>query len=278
MRRKLFGVIFAVCIGWFQAEALTDAAITTKPEVVNDQNQTSAILSCNLTNPSSPIKGFYWTLNGKPIDKAGSSDGGPYIEYEIKKVDYHSSGIYACVFKTEPEVNATIEVKALPHVGAYKHSENANEKDKAVLTCISHGYPLPTDWRWYMLHDNEDKMPIVNGTDDKYEIKNTPNKTMLYVKDLDMNKDMGFYECQGTNEIGSASDTIQLRVRSQLAALWPFLGIVAEVIILITIIFIYEKRRKPDEINDDDDSGSAPLKSNSAINHKDKNVRQRNSN
>ncbi len=61
---------------------------------------------------------------------------------------------------------------------------------------------------------------------------------------------MGMYQCQGTNEIGSASDKIQLRVRSQLAALWPFLGIVAEVIILITIIFIYEKRRKPDEISD----------------------------
>ncbi|XP_016111591.1 basigin isoform X2 [Sinocyclocheilus grahami] len=275
MRRKLFGVLLAVCIGWFQAEALTDAAITTQPEVVNDQNQTSATLSCNLTNPSSLVKGHYWTNNGKIIDKSESNSDELYIKHDIKKVDYHSAGLYACVFLTEPQVNATIEVKALPHVVAYKHSENANEKDKAVLTCVSHGYPLPTDWSWYKLKDDEiDKMPIVNGTDDKYEMKNTPNKTTLYVKDLDINKDMGMYQCQGTNEMGSASDKIQLRVRSQLAALWPFLGIVAEVIILITIIFIYEKRRKPDEIND----GSAPLKSNAATNHKDKNVRQRNSN
>uniref|UniRef100_A0A671M1X1 Basigin n=1 Tax=Sinocyclocheilus anshuiensis TaxID=1608454 RepID=A0A671M1X1_9TELE len=251
MRRKLFGVILAVCIGWFKAEALTDAAITTKPEVVNDQNQTSATLSCNLTNPSSPIKGYYWTHNGKTIDKSESTTGKAFIEHEIKKIDYHSAGLYACVFQTEPEVNATIEVKVLPHVVAYKHSENANEKDKAVLICVSHGYPLPTDWSWYKLSEDEsEKTPIVNGTIDKYEIKNTPNKTTLYVKDLDINEDMGMYQCQGTNEIGSASDKIQLRVRSQLAALWPFLGIVAEVIILITIIFIYEKRRKPDEIND----------------------------
>ncbi|XP_016382559.1 basigin-like isoform X2 [Sinocyclocheilus rhinocerous] len=266
-------------VKWIRSQAnvivFEHAAITTKPEVVNDQNQTSATLSCNLTNPSSLIKGHYWTNNGKIIDKSESNSDELYIKHEIKKVDYHSAGLYACVFLTEPQVNATIEVKALPHVVAYKHSENANEKDKAVLTCVSHGYPLPTDWRWYKLKDDEiDKMPIVNGTDDKYEMKNTPNKTMLYVKDLDINEDMGMYQCQGTNEMGSASDKIQLRVRSQLAALWPFLGIVAEVIILITIIFIYEKRRKPDEIND----GSAPLKSNAATNHKDKNVRQRNSN
>lgn len=32
-------------------------------------------------------------------------------------------------------------------------------------------------------------------------------------------------------------------VADKLAALWPFLGICAEVAILCTIIFIYEKRR-----------------------------------
>jgi len=32
-------------------------------------------------------------------------------------------------------------------------------------------------------------------------------------------------------------------VTDKLAALWPFLGICAEVAILCTIIFIYEKRR-----------------------------------
>ncbi|XP_026863961.1 basigin isoform X2 [Electrophorus electricus] len=264
-------------VKWIRTQAniivFKKALIMTEPAEVN--NQTSATLSCNLTNPASDIKGHYWSRSGKIIQDTKSTSSSPHTHYTITKIDFHSAGIYACVFLTDPPVEETIEVRIPPHVSAYKHSENSNENDMASLMCISHGYPLPTDWKWYKLGKTptDAKMFIINGTE-KYRIRSTPNNSTLYIENLDINEDMGEYECIGENDLGRHMDKIHLRVRSRLAALWPFLGIVAEVIILITIIFIYEKRRKPDEIND----GSAPLKSNAATNHKDKNVRQRNSN
>uniref|UniRef100_A0A2K5KS93 Basigin n=1 Tax=Cercocebus atys TaxID=9531 RepID=A0A2K5KS93_CERAT len=148
------------------------------------------------------------------------------------------SGEYSCVFLPEPTGRADIQLDGAPRVKAVKSSEHVSEGETAVLTCKSESLPPVTNWVWYKITDSGDQ----------------------------------------TSSEGTDQAVVTLRVRSHLAALWPFLGIVAEVLVLVTIIFIYEKRRKPEDVLDDDDAGSAPLKSTGQhLNDKGKKVRQRNS-
>uniref|UniRef100_A0A8C4KAX3 Basigin n=1 Tax=Dromaius novaehollandiae TaxID=8790 RepID=A0A8C4KAX3_DRONO len=154
-------------------------------------------------------------------------------------------------------------------VVAYKKSEHGNEGDTGVLTCKSSSFPPVGSWVWY----KNGQEPIINGSG-RFIIKSSSNKTELRILKLSIEEDTGDYHCNATNSFGFGGSTVNLRVRSRLAALWPFLGIVAEVLVLVTIIFIYEKRRKPDEVLD----GKRHLGKSNATNHKDKNVRQRNAN
>ncbi|KFW84576.1 Basigin, partial [Manacus vitellinus] len=195
-----------------------------------------------------------------------------FTSYTIEgKMEEHS-GMYECVYKTNPEIRGQVNISVAPQVTAYKKSEHGNEGDTGVLTCKNPSFPPVTTWSWYK--NGESDLQNASG---RYIIKSSGNKTELRILKLNIEEDTGDYRCTAVNSYGSGDATVNLRVRSRLAALWPFLGIVAEVLVLVTIIFIYEKRRKPDEVLDDDDGGSAPLKSN-ATNHKDKNVRQRNAN
>ncbi|XP_015420138.1 PREDICTED: basigin, partial [Myotis davidii] len=247
----------------------TGGNITTSKLIVDSKTR----LTCTLDSSDTAILGHRWTKGDKVLQE--DSEPGLTTQYEVDT--HESAGQYFCTFLSEPTgKTADLTVEGPPRIKAVKKSEHATEGETVVLACKSESFPPVTDWLWYKINDNE--VQIFSNASQNKVVMSSETKTELHIQNLDLEADPGKYACNGTNAMGTDQAVITLRVRNRLAALWPFLGIVAEVLVLVTIIFIYEKRRKPDEVLDDEDTGSAPLKSSGHMNDKDKNVRQRNAN
>ncbi|XP_023675398.1 neuroplastin-like [Paramormyrops kingsleyae] len=270
-------VVFSTVSVLHSARAQNEPRINASDHMVlslESHSNPPIILQCNLTSASSNHKESYWMKNGEEI--AGTRFKLKLTEYKLNKPRPDDAGEYMCVYTFEmaPDANATIEVKASPEITGHKRSDNKNEGQSALLYCKSVGYPHPV-WTWRKLEGGI-LMDIENSSG-RFFINNKDNYSELQITHLDIGTDPGEYRCNATNIIGTASMVCILRVRSHLAPLWPFLGVLAEIIILVIIIVIYEKRKRPDEVPDDDEP-AGPMKTNSTNNHKDKNLRQRTTN
>lgn len=229
--------------------------------------QSELILNCSLPDDKAS-----WFKNGTKLEEKDTlkmvNENGVHV-LKITKPKIGDIGSYTCEGNGKAATDFRVAME--PIVASMSTSFNIVEGENFRLPCLVYGYPTPSiEWRregnegeWETLiadghfmfePNNED---IVNGT--------------LLIKEVKI-EDRDNYMCYAFNELGSHNGTTLIRVIDKYAALWPFLGICVEVIVLCAVIFVCEKRRNKKQF---DESDNETNNTKHATNAKDSEVRNR---
>ncbi|KAI5088270.1 embigin precursor, partial [Silurus meridionalis] len=200
---------------------------------------------CNLTDfPNKPqnITG-YWTKNGNVIENSEETINRHNEQYFLQKsfnIQGSDLGNYSCIFKNlENKEEATFVLKA----PAFKDKQNrpivSYIGDSVVLDCGIK--QTPKTWNWYKASGTEREH--INDTADPtvYKIFLSNNVTKLTLLNL-TKEDSGTYICSAVFDIKPIDSQLELKVLSFTEPLKPFVAIAIEVVILVTLILLYERQ------------------------------------
>ncbi|KAH8412926.1 hypothetical protein KR009_006802, partial [Drosophila setifemur] len=209
------------------------------------------LLSCNVSDTDSKVP-LIWKKNGTDVMQVNSLKGRIKVidaerSFMIDKTETHDDGVYSCEFGG---VTKTINVIARVVVRVPSNTAVV-EGEKMSVSCSVVGTAPQLSWTFgnVTLTNNTDRFVLKSENNIQNAILTLDNVTL---------EDRGDYKCIGRNAANDygganvASDVTLVRVKGKFAALWPFLGICAEVLILCIIILIYEKRRNKSELEESD--------------------------
>jgi len=204
-------------------------------------------LTCNTT-------GAIWLKDGQKVESSPPpEEGAPRVQVfengtlSINPSEEEDVATYKCKPASNDNTITYYKVVTLSYSKLDK-STTAIEGEHLVLTCNVEGNPTP-EVTW--MKGNTTLVPS-----DRISFKTEedgPENTTLIVTPVNVD-DRGVYMCLIDNTDGERTynTTTSVRVKDLYAALWPFLGIVVEVVVLCTVIFCYERRRSNLECDESD--------------------------
>ncbi|XP_060655948.1 basigin isoform X3 [Drosophila nasuta] len=166
-------------------------------------------------------------------------------KFVIDKADVIDDGRYSCELNGVSK-NITAIAKPIVRVPS---NHGVVEGEKLTIPCTAVGSQPRLSWSFgNYTNVTESTGRYILKKDESSNVENS----ILIIENVTLD-DRGDYKCSGHNAApDDANDTATVRVKGKFAALWPFLGICAEVLILCLIILIYEKRRNKSELEESD--------------------------
>ncbi|XP_044744844.1 basigin isoform X2 [Coccinella septempunctata] len=222
------------------------------------------VISCNATSDEKNAKiDVEWKQNDVLIedvdslkDRYRTSKRGTIYKLEIRDAREEDIAKYTCALEDDKNSQGVdIEVFTKPSVKVQR-SINTVELEVLKIKCIVSGKP-PSEISWFYSNETMNETNVNDIGDDRITFEKDTEKNIdnavLVKSDIQM-WDRGVYTCVGQPPYGykTVNDTCMVRVKDKYAALWPFLGICAEVFVLCAIILIYEKKRNKTELEESD--------------------------
>lgn len=185
----------------------------------------------------------------------------------LLKPDLTMVGDYVCKLVGDSKELAVISVRAPPYIDDFDigtshtgRSSTINDGDRLELTCQVRNRgtgPVKITWLRSANPDDEHTVVALNevtpeqaGADggtlgaDTILVESLGAASKRLVIEQVKPEHRSYYVCLADNGVTErARKVIYIRVKDKLVALWPFLGIVAELFILFTIIYVWETRR-----------------------------------
>lgn len=227
-----------------------------KLKVFDETKAKPLILSCNITTPGKHT--LSWLRNNQDVSLDPQLKG----RYEVIDVENkfiisnpkeEDAGKFTCRLADTGE-EREFDVAAKMYFKQPNHNLAFVEGEKMKIHCTAYG--TNPEIKWVIGNETYDSSRgRIRLGEDERNIKNA----YLYIDEVQLD-DRQMYNCTGTNiairlgnaNYSEANEYIYVRVKGKLAALWPFLGICAEVFVLCAIILIYEKRRNKAELDESD--------------------------
>ncbi|KAK8388745.1 hypothetical protein O3P69_020626 [Scylla paramamosain] len=236
----IFSCIVGICLGAGASISTGGSSSggsvteTEKTRLLKRGHPLSLTCSPNITHATT-----LWEKDGKEIIESERIKLFSNTTLYIVSAEEGDIGEYTCRHTNllETKTFVVVEFSLQKHL---PKSTTVLENDKLSLTCQVDGNPHPiVQW----LKDGEPVQESVNSS----RLTLSENEAGISNGSLLINpvmkSDSGNYLCLITQSTIQFNTTTDVRVKDIYAALWPFLGIVAEVIVLCIIIYIHERRR-----------------------------------
>ncbi|XP_077990611.1 basigin-like [Glandiceps talaboti] len=163
--------------------------------------------------------------------------------------NFTDAGTYQCIVDITDDVGREDWIKALDsilfmndvNVTISEDNIRREEGETIHITCSATSYPMPTIiWmKDHALMENTsaaERFVVTVVEDDKSNVV----MSTLTLRAITF-EDRGAYTCNATTSHNSGNKEYELRIIDRMAAVWPFLGIMCEVIGLIVIILAVER-------------------------------------